>query len=92
MNKRALFAATSLIGVGIVFGVVLMTTFGGNAIQTLFAAGGDLGAKQAPSTAPASIQALNTQFVAVSDAVTRSVVSISVKIDRSKGEYGSAHQ
>lgn len=86
MNKRALFAATSLIGVGIVFGVVLMTTFGGNAIQDLFAAGGDLGAKQAPTTAPAAIQALNAQFVAVSEAVTRSVVSISVKVDRSRGE------
>lgn len=86
MNKRALFVATSLIGVGIVFGVVLMTSFGSNAIQNLFAAGGDLGAKQAPSTAPATVQALNAQFVAVSEAVTRSVVSISVKVDRSRRE------
>lgn len=84
MNKRALFVATSLIGVGIVFGVALMTTFGGNAIQDLFAATGDLGAKQAPAAAPATVQALNDQFVAVSQAVTKSVVSISVTIDRAK--------
>jgi len=79
MNKRVLFVATSLIGVGIVFGVVLMTTFGGNAIQNVFASTGDLGAKQPPAAAPAAIQALNEQFVTVSAAVTKSVVSISVK-------------
>lgn len=82
MSKRPLLAAVGLIGVGIVFGVMLMTSIGGNAIQDLFAMGaGDLGAKSAPVTVPPSVKALNDQFTAVSDAVTKSVVSIAVKVD-----------
>jgi hypothetical protein len=80
MQKRPLLTAVGLIGIGIVFGVVLMSNWGTNAIQSLFAAGlSDLGAKQAPATAPAAVKALNDQFVAVSSAATNSVVSINVK-------------
>lgn len=82
MTKRSLIAAVALIGVGIVFGVVLMTSLGGNAIENLFAGGNDLGAAQPPAPAPALVQALNDQFVAASSAVTKSVVSIAVKVDR----------
>jgi serine protease Do len=82
MKQRPLLTALGLVSVGIVFGVVLMSTLGSNAIESLFAAGiSDLGAKQAPAPAPAAVKALNDQFVAVSNAVTNSVVSISVKAE-----------
>lgn len=85
MQKRPLLTAVGLIGVGIVFGVVLMSNWGTNAIESLFAAGlSDLGAKQAPATAPAAVKALNDQFVAVSAAATNSVVSINVKTENSR--------
>lgn len=76
--KRSLFAAVALIGVGVVMGVVLITSFSTNAIEDLFASDLELGARQAPVQTPASIAQLNDQFVAVSGAVTRSVVSITV--------------
>ncbi|MCX6141241.1 MAG: trypsin-like peptidase domain-containing protein [Candidatus Kapabacteria bacterium] len=82
MSKKSLITAVALIGVGIVFGVVLMTSFGGNAIENLFAGGTELGAASPPAPASAAVKALNDQFVAVSNAVTQSVVSISVKMDR----------
>lgn len=82
MSKRSLLTAVALIGVGIVFGVVLMTSFGGNAIENLFAGGSELGAGQPPTPASAAVKALNDQFVAVSSAVTQSVVSIAVKTER----------
>lgn len=85
MSRRSLLTAVALIGTGVVMGVVLMTSFGSNAISELFALGTtDLGARQAPATSPAAVKALNDQFVAVADAVTKSVVSISVKTDKKK--------
>jgi len=84
MNKRTLITAMSLIGVGIVFGVVLMTTFSDNAIQRALAAGGNLGASQAPVQMAPALQALNDQFAAVSNAVTASVVFIDVKTERER--------
>lgn len=87
MNKRPWLTAVALIGVGIVFGVVLISSFGSNAIESLSAAGiSDLGARQAPAMAPESVKALNDQFVNVSNAVTSSVVSISVKGTAAKRE------
>lgn len=80
MTKRSLLAATGLIGVGLVCGVILMTST--NAIQSLFAAGTNLGAGAPPAVAPDAVKALNNQFVAVSNAVTKSVVSITVKVER----------
>lgn len=74
-----LFTAIALIGVGIVFGVVLMSTLGQNAIERAFAAEPTLGAQQAPVSIPPTVKAMNDQFVAVSEAVTKSVVYIDVK-------------
>ncbi len=82
MTKRTLLTAVALIGTGIVFGVILMTSFGGNAIENLFAGGTELGAALPPAPSSAAVKALNDQFVAVSSAVTQSVVSISVKTER----------
>ncbi|MBU3741715.1 MAG: PDZ domain-containing protein [Candidatus Kapabacteria bacterium] len=91
MQQRPLLTALGLMGVGIVLGVVLVSSLGSNAIESLFAAGlTDLGAKQAPAPASAAVKAINDQFVAVSNAVTNSVVSISVKAEKkSSGLRGS---
>lgn len=80
--KRSLFAAVALIGVGVVMGVAMITTFSTNAIEDLFAREMDLGARQAPVQAPANVAQLNDQFVAVAGAVTKSVVSITVTTER----------
>jgi len=82
MTQRSIFTAMGLIGTGIIFGVILMTSFSSNAIEELFAAGvSDLGSAAAPLTVPPSVKAMNDQFVGVADAVTKSVVAISVSID-----------
>ena len=81
MKSSSVVSAVALIGVGIIFGVILMTSFGENALERAFASNG-LGASAAPVQAPESVKALNNQFVAVSDAVTKSVVYISSKISR----------
>ena len=46
MNKRSLVAAIMLIGVGIIFGVVLVSNFGTGGMGSLFAGGvKDIGTK-----------------------------------------------
>jgi len=88
MSRRTLLAAVSLIGVGIVFGVILMTSLNQNAIEQVFAQSPQLGAATAPVQTPDMLKALNNQFVAVSEATTKSVVSISVKVSRSNSMEG----
>lgn len=56
-----------------------MTTFGENAIQKAMASNNDLGAGQPPVAMAPAVKALNDQFTMVADAVTKSVVYISVK-------------
>ena len=89
MSKRTLLTAVSLISVGIVFGVVLMTSISENALERVFAQEANLGASTAPVQTPAALKALNDQFVAVSEATTQSVVSISVvtSMERSSGAF-----
>lgn len=84
MSRRSLFTAISLIGIGVVVGVILMTSFSSNAIEELFAGDVTLGAGNPPSPAPPAVKLLNDQFANVAGAVTQSVVSISVKIDAKK--------
>lgn len=84
MQKRPIVTAVSLIGIGIVFGMVLLTSWTDNAFDRANAAVTDLGATGAPVQAPAMLKALNDQFAAVSEAVTASVVSIEVRTE-SKG-------
>lgn len=82
MSRRSLGTAIALIGVGVVAGVILMTSFSTNAIEQLFAQDIELGATSPPSPAPPAVKLLNDQFANVAGAVTQSVVSISVKTDR----------
>lgn len=81
MSRSSTIAAVALIGIGIVIGVILMTGIGENALQQAFASG-TIGAGSAPMQAPESLRALNNQFVAVSEAATKSVVYISAKVSR----------
>ena len=85
MQKRAIVTAVSLIGIGIVFGMVLLTSWTDNAFDRANAAVSDLGATGAPVQAPAMLKALNDQFAAVSEAVTASVVSIEVRTEAKGG-------
>lgn len=88
MSRRSLLTAISLIGIGVVVGVIMMTSFSSNALEQLFAGDIELGAGTPPAPAPPAVKLLNDQFVNVSSAVTQSVVSISVKIDRKKAAPG----
>jgi serine protease Do len=80
MSRRSLFTAISLIGIGVVVGVILMTSISSNALEQLFASDVTLGAGNPPAPAPPAVKLLNDQFANVATAVTQSVVSISVKI------------
>ncbi len=87
MTKRPILTALTLIGIGIAFGVVLMTNFGSNALESLLAKGvGDLGAKTPPIVLPENVKALNNAFVSASDAVKKNVVSITVKTEQKGGQ------
>lgn len=79
MNKRSLAAAIMLIGVGIIFGVVLVSNFGTGGMGSLFAGGlKDVGAKNPPVMMNETVKALNDAYKAVSKSVNPSVVSINV--------------
>ncbi|MFN5379287.1 MAG: trypsin-like peptidase domain-containing protein [Ignavibacteria bacterium] len=88
MSRRSLFTAISLIGIGVVVGVILMTSISSNALEQLFASDVTLGAGNPPAPAPPAVKLLNDQFANVATAVTQSVVSISVKIDQKKSNPG----
>ncbi len=83
---KTLLTSLTLITLGIVFGVVIMTTFGENAIEKAFASQTNLGATAPPTPMPPSVKALNDQFATVATAVTRSVVYINVKTVKSAPE------
>ena len=84
MSRRSLLTAISLVGIGVVAGVILMTSFSSHVIGQLFASDITLGAGTPPTPAPPAVKLLNDQFANVAGAVTQSVVSISVKIDQKK--------
>jgi serine protease Do len=88
MKNRPMLAAVVLVGIGVILGVGLVSTFEHNTLSTLFAQAtaqikkSDIGAKQAPVKVESSAQVLNNAFKAVSKAVNPSVVSITVTTER----------
>lgn len=78
MKNKPLVTAISLMGIGVVAGVFLVSSFSSNSISSLFAADKKLGAKQPPVVVDNQLQVLNNAFIAVSKAVTPQVVSITV--------------
>ncbi|MFM8437443.1 MAG: hypothetical protein ACKOAX_03120, partial [Candidatus Kapaibacterium sp.] len=83
MNRKSTLVAASLVGIGIVAGVFLVTAFSGNSLSSLFAGGiNDIGAKSAPLKVGENVKMLNDAFVAASKAVSPTVVSINVVTER----------
>ncbi|MBI4547673.1 MAG: Do family serine endopeptidase [Ignavibacteriae bacterium] len=79
MSKKSVFAALFLIFIGIIFGVVLVSSFRG-VVMPGFAGGPDvkLGAQNHIKQSTSEIKALNKAFIEVSKAVTPTVVAITV--------------
>ncbi|HVN47342.1 MAG TPA: Do family serine endopeptidase [Bacteroidota bacterium] len=88
MSMKSVVAAVFLISLGIVFGVVLVSSFKG--VDFSFA-GDDvkLGAKQAPVKPNATLQLLNDAFHSVGETVTPSVVYVEVETSGSESEEGA---
>ena len=81
MSTKSILAAIFLISLGIIFGVVLVSSFKG--VDFSFA-GGDvkLGSQQAPIKPNSALQSLNDAFHAISKTVTPSVVFVKVEMDQ----------
>jgi serine protease Do len=81
MSTKSILAAVFLISLGIIFGVVFVSSFKG--VDFSFA-GEDvkLGAQQSPVKPNSTLQALNEAFHTVSKTVTPSVVFVQVEMDQ----------
>ncbi len=92
MSRRSVVAAVLLIGLGIVFGVVLVSSFKG----VDFSLAGEnvrLGEVPAPVQSSASVKALNQAFHDISKAVTPTVVYITVEAGaRTESEDDNANR
>ncbi|MFN5247306.1 MAG: Do family serine endopeptidase [Ignavibacteria bacterium] len=78
MRKKPIVSAVLLIGIGIIFGVALVSTFNTGGIASAFAADKEIGAKQAPVTLSPQVQALNDAMTSASKSVNATVVNIKV--------------
>ncbi|MGA3286714.1 MAG: trypsin-like peptidase domain-containing protein [Bacteroidota bacterium] len=91
MSTKSILAAVFLISLGIIFGVVLVSSFKG--VDFSFA-GEDvkLGAQQAPLKPNSTLQALNDAFHTVSKTVTPSVVFVKVEMDQESDSQDDGSQ
>jgi len=91
MSTKSILAAVFLISLGIIFGVVLVSSFKG--VDFSFA-GDDvkLGAQQAPLKPNSTLQALNEAFHTVSKTVTPSVVFVKVEMDQEPDPQDDGNQ
>ncbi len=88
MSTRSIIVAVLLIGLGIVFGVVLVSSFKG--VDVTFAQDPpQIGSKAVPPKVNPTLQALNEAFHTVARDVTPSVVYITVKSSGSKESEGT---
>jgi len=78
MTKKPIISAVLLIGIGIIFGVALVSTFDTGGMGSVFAADKEIGAKNAPVTLSPQVQALNDAMTSVSKSVNEQVVNIKV--------------
>jgi serine protease Do len=78
MSKKPIVSAVLLIGIGIVFGIALVSTFDTGGIGSVFAANKDIGAKNPPITLSPQVQAINDAFTAASKTVNATVVNIKI--------------
>jgi serine protease Do len=91
MSTKSILAAVFLISLGIIFGVVLVSSFKG--VDFSFA-GEDvkLGAQRAPVKSNSILQGLNDAFHEVGKTVTPSVVFVQVEMDRESDNENDAGQ
>jgi serine protease Do len=91
MSTKSILAAIFLISLGIIFGVVLVSSFKG--VDFSFA-GGDvkLGSQQAPIKPNSALQSLNDAFHAISKTVTPSVVFVKVEMDQESDSQDDGNQ
>jgi serine protease Do len=81
--KRAIIAATGLIGLGIVIGVLIISNINPGNISQIFAEESkNLGAKNAPIKMAPDATMLNNAMVSASEAVLPTVVSVSVIVEQ----------
>ena len=78
MSKKPIVSAVLLIGIGIVFGIALVSTFDTGGIGSVFAANKEIGAKNPPITLSPQVQAINDAFTSASKTVNATVVNIKV--------------
>ncbi len=80
MFKKSVATSLALITLGIIFGVVLVSTLGGGIDAGFALSGGEvkLGGPPPVTVQNQSIKAMNDNFVTVAKAVTPSVVAITV--------------
>lgn len=78
MSKKPIVSAVLLIGIGIIFGIALVSTFDTGGIGSVFAANKEIGAKNPPITLSPQVQAINDAFTSASKTVNATVVNIKV--------------
>ena len=78
MSKKPIVSAVLLIGIGIVFGIALVSTFDTGGIGSVFAGNKEIGAKNPPITLSPQVQAINDAFTSASKTVNATVVNIKV--------------
>ncbi len=92
MNRKPALIAASLVGIGVIAGVILVTAFSNNSLSNIFAANlSEIGAKKAPIQIGENVKMLNDAFVAASKAVSETVVSINVVTEK-KAPKGQLQQ
>ena len=81
--KRAIIAATGLIGLGIIIGVLIISNIDTGNVSRIFAdENKNLGAKNAPIKMAPDATMLNNAMVSASEAVLPTVVSVSVIVEK----------
>jgi len=79
--KRSILISTTLLGLGIFIGVLLVSNFSLGDIKNIFAQDAKLGADVAPVTPESSVTALNQAMIKASEAILPTVVYINVETE-----------
>lgn len=94
MSKKSIFASLFLIAIGIILGALLVSS-SSNGVGLGLAGGKDdikLGASAPPTVNSTDLKAASSSFIAISKAVTPTVVSITVTTSGKKGDRGNMPQ
>lgn len=87
--KKTIIASVLFVSIGIVMGVLLVSSFNSNTMQRFFAdEGGPIGTDSAPVHLKTNAKTINDAMVAASDAAIPSVVSIGVIAEQKNPHQG----